>query len=133
MVILQHGDHEVLTALLDFYSHSYQSADKESIRSDVYSINLHILLTLPSSTSLSADLPAVCRFLGKYVSGIYGTCSIITWVTKNKGRHFFDMVTMLDIAYTVVVIENSYKAWDAEYKEKEKGEEEDSVIAEGDQ
>ncbi len=43
------------------------------------------------------------------------------------------MVTMSDIAYTVAVIENSYKAWDAEHEEKEKGEEEDSVIAEGDQ
>ncbi len=55
------------------------------------------------------------------------------WVTKNMGRHFLDMVTMSDIAYTIAVIENSYKAWDAECKETEKGEEEDSVIAEGDQ
>jgi hypothetical protein len=67
------------------------------------------------------------------MSGIYGTCSIITWVTKNKGRQFLDMVTMLDISYTVVVIENSYEALDAEHKENAKGEEEDSVIAEGDQ
>jgi hypothetical protein len=115
------------------YLPSCQSADKESIRSDAYSINLHRLLTSPSLTSLSADLPAVCRFLGKYVSGIYGTCSIIAWVTKNKGRPFLDMVTMSDIAYTVAVIENSYKVWDAEHEEKEKGDEEDSVIAEGDQ
>ncbi len=43
------------------------------------------------------------------------------------------MVTMSDIAYTVAVIENSYEAWDSEHKEKEKGEEENSVIAEGDQ
>ncbi len=69
---------------------------------------------------MSADLLAVCRFLGKYVSGIYGTRSIITWVTKNKGRQFLDMVTMLDIAYTVAVIENSYKVWDAEHEEKER-------------
>ena len=100
------------------YLHSCQSADKECIRSVAYSINLHRLLTSPSSTSLSADLPAVCRFLGKYVSGIYRTHSIIMWVTKNKGRQFLDMVTMLDIAYTVVFIENSYEAWDAEHKEK---------------
>ncbi len=133
MVIFQHGDCEVLTSLLDCLFTSCQSADKESIRSDAYSINLHIFLTSPSLTSLSTDLPTVCRFLGKYVSGIYGTCSIITRVTKNKGRQFLDMVTMSDIAYTVAVIENSYKAWDAEHEEKEKGGEEDSVIAEGDQ
>ncbi len=67
------------------------------------------------------------------MSVIYGTHLIIKWVTKNKGRQFLDMVTMSDIAYTVAVIENSYKAWDAEHKEKEKGEEKDSAIAEGDQ
>ncbi len=55
------------------------------------------------------------------MSEIYRTCSIIMWVTKNKGRKFLDMATMLDIAYTVAVIENSYKAWDAEHKENKKG------------
>ncbi len=67
------------------------------------------------------------------MSGIYGTHSIITWITKNKGRQFLDMVTILDIAYTVAVIKNSCKAWDVDHKEKEKGEEGDSVIAGGDQ
>ena len=43
------------------------------------------------------------------------------------------MVTMLDIAYTVAVIKNSYKAWDAKHDKKEKGEEGDSVIAGGHQ
>jgi hypothetical protein len=40
------------------------------------------------------------------------------WITKNKGRQFIDMVTMSNIVYTVTVIENSYKVWDAEHKEK---------------
>jgi hypothetical protein len=87
------------------------------------------VLTSPLSTSLSAELIVVCHFLDKYVSGIYGTHSIITWIAKNKGRQFLDMVTMSDIAYTVTVIENSYKVWDAEHEEKDKGEEGDSVIA----
>ena len=91
------------------------------------------MLTSPLSTSLSAELTAVCRFLDKYVSGIYGTCSIIMWITKNKGRQFIDMVTISNIAYTVTVIENSYKVWDAERKEKDKVEEGDSVIAGGHQ
>ena len=43
------------------------------------------------------------------------------------------MVTMSNIAYTVSVIKNSYKVWDAEHKEKEKGKEGDSVIAGGHQ
>jgi hypothetical protein len=67
------------------------------------------------------------------VSGIYGNCSIITWITKNKGRQSLDMVTMSDIAYTVDVIDNSYEVWAVEHKEKEKGGEGDSVIAGGHQ
>ncbi len=67
--------------------------------------------------------------MDKYVSGINGTSSIITW----KGRQFLDMVTMSDIAYTVTIIENSYEVWDAKHKEKDKGEEGDSVTAGGHQ
>jgi len=32
------------------------------------------------------------------------------WITKNKGKHFLDMVTMSDIEYMVAVIENRYEA-----------------------
>lgn len=49
------------------------------------------------------------------MSGLYGSRSIISWITKNKGKHFLDMVTMSDIAYTIAVIENSYEAWDEEH------------------
>ena len=67
-------------------------------------------------------MPAVCRFMDKYVSGLYGSRSIINWITKNKGKHFLDMVTMSDIAYTVAVIENSYAAWDEEHEIDNAGE-----------
>jgi len=60
-------------------------------------------------------MSAVCRFMDKYVSGLYGSSSIINWKTKNKGKHFLDMVTMSDIAYTVAVVENSYEAWNEEH------------------
>ena len=60
-------------------------------------------------------MSAVCPFMDKYVSGLYGSRSIINWITKNKGKHFLDMVTMSDIAYTVAVIENSYESWDEEH------------------
>ena len=55
-------------------------------------------------------MSAVCRFMDKYVSGLYGSRSVINWKTKNKGKHFLDMVTMSDIAYMVAVIENRYEA-----------------------
>ncbi len=57
----------------------------------------------------------VCRFMDKFVSGLYGSRSIINWISKNKGSHFLDMVTMSNIAYTAAVIENSYEAWDEEH------------------
>jgi len=68
---------------------------------------MHEALTSVSSKFISARMPAVCRFMDKYVTGLYGSRSIINWITKNKGKHFLDMVTMSDIAYTVAVIENS--------------------------
>jgi hypothetical protein len=63
------------------------------------------------------------------VSGLYGSRSIINWITKNKGKHFLDMVTMSDIAYTVAVIENSYEAWDEEHGiDKNDGEGEEQEV-----
>ena len=56
------------------------------------------------------------------MTGLYGSRSIINWITKNKGKHFLDMVTMSDIAYTVAVIENSYAAWDEEHEIDNAGE-----------
>jgi len=53
--------------------------------------------------------------MDKYMSGLYVSHSISNWITKNKGKHFLDMVTMSDMAYTVAVIKNSYEAWDEEH------------------
>ena len=96
--------------------------DKDSTSPNAYDLDLHEALTLGSPMLLSARLTAVCRFMDKYVSGLYGSRSIITWITKNKGKHFLDMVTMSDIAYTVAVIENSYEAWDEEHGIENAGE-----------
>ncbi len=71
---------------------------------------------------------AVCRFMDKYVSGLYGSRSIVNWKTKNKGKHFLDMVTMSDIAYTAAVVENSYKAWNEEHGIENVGEGEEQVL-----
>lgn len=94
---------------------THLSADKDSKRADAYNSDLHDMLTSASSMRISSRLSAVCRFMDKYVTGLYGTRVIINWITKNKGKHFLDMVTMSDIAYTVAVIENSYEAWDEEH------------------
>ena len=96
--------------------------DRDSTSPNAYDLDLHEALTLGSPMLLSARLMAVCRFMDKYVSGLYGSRSIITWISKNKGKHFLDMVTMSDIAYTVAVIENSYEAWDEEHGIENAGE-----------
>ena len=66
--------------------------------------------------------------MDKYVSGLHGSRLIINWITKNKGKHFLDMVTMFDIAYTVAVIENSYEAWDEEHEIQNAGEGEEPEV-----
>jgi hypothetical protein len=53
----------------------------------------------------------------------YGTRTVSTWFTKNKGKTIFDLVTMSDIAYTVAVIEIGHKRWD-ESKNGSDGDEE---------
>ena len=73
---------------------------------------MHEALTSVSSEFIEARMAAVCRFMDKYVTVLYGSRSIINWITKNKGKHFLDMITMSDIAYMIAVIENSYEAWD---------------------
>jgi hypothetical protein len=66
--------------------------------------------------------------MDKYVSGLYGSRSIINWKTKNKGKYFLDMVTMSDIAYTVAVVENSYEAWNEEHGIEKAGEGEEQKL-----
>ncbi len=89
---------------------------------------MHEALTSVSSKFIKARMAAVCRFMDKYVTGLYGSRSIINWITKNRGKHFLDMVTMSDIAYTVAVIENSYAAWDEEHEINNAGERRQKTI-----
>ncbi len=54
----------------------------------------------------------IFRFLAKFVSRLYRMHTIAKWMSKKKGSSFFDMITMLDIAYTIAVVENSYEYYD---------------------
>jgi hypothetical protein len=60
----------------------------------------------------------IFAFVAKFVSRIYGICTINMSLSKKKGSTFFDLVTMFDIAYAVAVLENSYEVWDEEYNKK---------------
>ena len=79
-----------------------------------YTLNFHKIVEKPKYQDLfDAEVGMkICRFVDKYVTRVYGTRAISAWLTKNKGKTIFDMITMSDIAYTVAVIENGHEKWD---------------------
>jgi hypothetical protein len=83
-----------------------------------YTLDFHKIVEKPELTDLIDNLIAmkICRFVDKYVSRVYGTRAVSGWLTKNKGKTIFDMITMSDIAYTVAVIENGHEKWDEDLK-----------------
>jgi hypothetical protein len=90
-----------------------------------YTMDIHRMQTKASPTHLfdADNRMKICHFLDKYVTRLYGTCTVSTWFTKNKGKTIFDLVMMSDTAYTVAVIENGHERWD-ESKNGSDGDEE---------
>ncbi len=66
------------------------------------------------------------RFLGKYVSHAVGNHYFLQWSKSNRSKAFLDKVTASDIAYTILVYENTKKVWedDVQIKERYKNDEE---------
>ena len=58
------------------------------------------------------------RFIGVYVSKLYGDKAIKAWMKNNKGKTFLDMITMSDVAYCVALVENSHEVWEEELEAK---------------
>ena len=56
------------------------------------------------------------RFLDKYVSHAVGNHYFMQWSKSNRTKTFLDKVTASDIAYAILVYENSYKVWKEELK-----------------
>jgi hypothetical protein len=56
------------------------------------------------------------RFLDKYVSHAVGNHYFIQWSKSNRTKTFLDKVTASDIAYTILVYENSNEVWKEELK-----------------
>ncbi len=92
--------------------------DKES--PEIIYKEVQELLVHPKGIMLmdSGNKLTICTFVDKFISKIYGIRKINSWLSKKKGCTFFDLMTLSDIAYTVAVLENSYEAWDREYKKK---------------
>jgi hypothetical protein len=58
------------------------------------------------------------RFLDKYVSHAVGNHYFLQWSKLNRIITFLDKVTAPDIAYTVLVYENTNEVWEEEVKIK---------------
>ena len=54
------------------------------------------------------------RFHDKYVSHAVGNHHFMQWSKSNRTKTFLDKVTASDIAYTILVYENSKEVWKEE-------------------
>jgi hypothetical protein len=70
--------------------------------------NMAFITEPPTSESV---LPFL-KFLDKYVSHVPGTREIAKFYKENPGKMILDKLTISDIAYTVLVYENSFSVWD---------------------
>ena len=62
------------------------------------------------------DAEDFMRFLDKYVSHAVGNHYFMQWSKSNRTKTFLDKVTASDIAYTILVYENSSEVWKEELK-----------------
>jgi hypothetical protein len=58
------------------------------------------------------------RFLKKYVSHAVGNHYFLQWSKSNRSKTFLDKVTASDIAYTILVYENTKEVWKEEVQTK---------------
>ena len=58
------------------------------------------------------------RFLDKYVSHAVGNHYFLQWSKLNRSKTFLDKVTASDIAYTILVYENTKEVWEEDLQIK---------------
>ena len=58
------------------------------------------------------------QFLDKYVSHAVGNHYFLQWSKLNRSKTFLDKVTASDIAYTILVYENTKEVWEEDLKIK---------------
>ncbi len=62
--------------------------------------------------------PTYDRFLDKYVSHAVGNHYFLQWSKSNRSKTFLDKVTISDIAYTILVYENTKEVWEEDVQIK---------------
>lgn len=65
------------------------------------------------------DAEPFLRFIDKYVKLAVGGYYVNKWIRMNRNKTLLDKVTSSDIAYTILVCENSTEVWDEEIRIKQ--------------
>lgn len=65
------------------------------------------------------DVELFLHFVDKYVSCNYGKRELSKFYRLNRSKTLFDKLTVFDIAYTILVYENSRDVWDEDLRFKE--------------
>ncbi len=60
----------------------------------------------------------ILQFLDKYVSHAVGNHYFLQWSKSNRRKIFLDKVTASDIAYTILVYENTKEIWEEDLQIK---------------
>jgi hypothetical protein len=61
-----------------------------------------------------ADVEHFLRFVDKYVSQAVGNNTYARWKKLHQTKTLLDKISALDIAYTILVYENSKEVWEEE-------------------
>ncbi len=61
-----------------------------------------------------ADVEHFLRFVDKYVSPAVGNNTYARWKKLHQTKTLLDKISALDIAYTILVYENSKEVWEEE-------------------
>ena len=65
------------------------------------------------------DAEGFLRFIDKYICRAMGTHFLSQWKKLNRTKTILDKITASDIAYTILVYENSKEVWDEEVEIRE--------------
>jgi hypothetical protein len=63
---------------------------------------------------LYADVGHFLRFIDKYVSRVVGNNTYARWKKSHQTKTILDKISASDIAYTMLVYENSKDVWEEE-------------------
>ena len=62
-----------------------------------------------------SDSDELISFIDHYVAKSYGMAFIKKWLSNNKGKNVLEILTTLDIAYTITIVKNHKQVWQRDH------------------